>query len=136
MAAPDPSHIMQVGMGFWASKTLLSAVELGLFTELARRPQTGAELAKSLGLHARAVPGLLSCTVAAAHPKIRCTSFDLPAVEPIAARSIAKAGLSDRVKTAKGDFFADSLPRADVVTMGMILHDWNLEKKKVLIRKA
>ena len=31
----DPSHIMQVGMGFFASKTLLSAIELGLFTELA-----------------------------------------------------------------------------------------------------
>jgi hypothetical protein len=30
----DPSHIMQVGMGFWASKTVLSAVELELFTQL------------------------------------------------------------------------------------------------------
>jgi hypothetical protein len=45
----DPSHIMQVGMGFFASKTLLSAVELGLFTELAKKPMTGAEIVKALG---------------------------------------------------------------------------------------
>ena len=37
---------------------------------------------------------------------------------------------------AGGDFFTDPLPKADVITMGMILHDWNLEKKKALIRKA
>jgi hypothetical protein len=33
----DPSQIMQVGMGFWASKTLLSAVELQLFTNCTSR---------------------------------------------------------------------------------------------------
>src|SRR5436190_21867082 len=36
----DPSHIMEVGMGFWASKTLLSAVELELFTKLGEEPMT------------------------------------------------------------------------------------------------
>jgi precorrin-6B methylase 2 len=80
--------------------------------------------------------GQLSCLVAARHPALRCTSFDLPQVEPIARRAIAKAGLSDRVKTASGDFFADPLPKADVITMGMILHDWNLQKKKALIRSV
>jgi hypothetical protein len=35
-----------------------------------------------------------------------------------------------------GDFFADPLPEADVVTMGMILHDWDLKRKKDLVRKA
>src|SRR5206468_6758968 len=49
---------------------------------------------------------------------------------------IAAAGLSGRISTASGDFFKDPLPRADVITMGMILHDWNLEKKKHLIRAA
>nr|WP_244595704.1 methyltransferase [Bosea lathyri] len=44
--------------------------------------------------------------------------------------------MTDRVTAVGGDFFADPLPTADVITMGMILHDWNLEKKKVLIRKA
>jgi len=79
---------------------------------------------------------VLSCEVAARHPHLRCISFDLPVVEPIARAAIARAGLSDRVTTAAGDFFRDPLPRADVITMGMILHDWNLEKKKALIRAA
>jgi hypothetical protein len=38
---PTPDQIMQVGLGFWASKTLLSAVEMELFTELARHPESG-----------------------------------------------------------------------------------------------
>ena len=80
--------------------------------------------------------GLLSVEVARRHPKIQCTSFDLPPVEPIAKKSIAAAGMAARVKTAAGDFFRDPLPKADVITMGMILHDWNLEKKMHLIRAA
>ena len=64
MTAPNPSHIMQIGMGFFASKTLLSAVELGLFTALARHRMTAAEIAASLGLSARAVPDLPDALVA------------------------------------------------------------------------
>ena len=60
----DPSHIMQVGMGFFASKTLLSAVELGLFTELAKESMTASEIAKALGLHPRAVPDFPDALVA------------------------------------------------------------------------
>jgi predicted O-methyltransferase YrrM len=259
----DPSYIMQVGMGFFASKALLSGVELGLFTELAKRTMTASEIAKALGLHQRAVPdfpdalvalgflrrdgdgadsvysntpesavfldrnspdyvggilemadarlyrfwadltealktgapqnetkhsgaplfaklyeaperleqfmnamsgvsagnfkafaqkfdfskyktlcdvggatGQLSCMVAAANPHMRCSTFDLPQVLPIASRKIKEAGLSDQVTPVGGDFFVDPLPKADVITMGMILHDWNLEKKKALIGKA
>jgi hypothetical protein len=33
----NPERILQTGLGFWASKTLLSAIEMGLFTELSRR---------------------------------------------------------------------------------------------------
>jgi predicted O-methyltransferase YrrM len=80
--------------------------------------------------------GLLCTEVAKLHPHLRCISFDLPAVEPIARRHIAAAGLSDRVTTASGDFFKDPLPKADLITMGMILHDWDLEKKMHLIRAA
>ena len=80
--------------------------------------------------------GLLSIEVAKKNPHLQCISFDLPAVEPIAKRHIAAAGLSDRIRTASGDFFQDPLPKADVITMGMILHDWNLEKKMHLIRSA
>ena len=80
--------------------------------------------------------GQLACFVAAAHPHLECVSFDLPPVQPIAQRRIDAAGLTRRVNAAAGDFFVDALPKADVITMGMILHDWNLEQKKLLIRKA
>ncbi len=79
---------------------------------------------------------VLSIEVAKVHPHLRCTSFDLPPVEPIAKKHIAAAGLSERISTAAGDFFQDPLPKADLITMGMILHDWNLEKKMHLIRAA
>jgi len=263
MSKLNPSHIMQIGMGFFGSRTLLSAVELELFTKLGPEGTSAAGIREALDLSERAVPdfpdalvalglldregegpearywntpetalfldknspaymggilemagdrlyrfwgdltealrtgqpqneiketgesvfaklyaaperlgqfmramsgvsagnfrafaqafdfssfatlcdvggatGQLSCMVAEAHPHMRCVTFDLPPVEPIAAGWIEKAGLGERVTTAAGDFFVDDLPRADVITMGMILHDWNLEKKKVLIQKA
>ncbi len=80
--------------------------------------------------------GLLSILVAQRHPHMRCTSFDLPEVAPVAKRTIATQELSDQITVASGDFFRDPLPKAEVVTMGMILHDWNLEKKMHLIRAA
>jgi len=259
----DPGHIMQVGMGFWPSKTLLSAVELELFTELGAESLEGEEIGRRLGLHDRGIydfldalvalgllerdgeggqgryrntaetatflnkrgpayiggilemantrlyrfwgdltealktgepqnevkhtgsamfeelysdparleqfmramqgisvgnfqalaetfdfsryhsvcdvggaTGILSATLAARHPHLHCTTFDLPVVAPIAEKEINAAGLSDRVAVASGDFFADPLPRADVITMGLILHDWNLDRKRQLIRSA
>jgi hypothetical protein len=80
--------------------------------------------------------GLLSRLVAKAHPHICCTTFDLPAVTAIAERAIAAEGLKGRISAVAGDFFADPLPEAEVVTMGMILHDWDLKRKKHLVRKA
>jgi hypothetical protein len=260
---PDPSQIMHVGSGFWASKTLLTAVELELFTQLGSGSMTGTEIGERLGLRSRAVydfldtllalgflerdgdgpearyrntvdtatfldktsptyiggilemfnarlfgfwngltdalrtgepqneikstgkpvfdelyadparleqfmqamsgislgnfhalaerfdfskystvcdiggaTGQLSIILANRHSHLRCTSFDLPVVAPIADRSIAAAGLTGRVATAAGDFMVDPLPSADVITMGMILHDWNLDRKKHLIRAA
>ena len=259
----DPSHIMQVGMGFWPSKTVLSAVELELFTQLGADAMTGAEIGERLALHPRGIYDFLDtlvalrflerdgdgtegryrntdetaafldkrsptyiggilemsnarlyrfwgdltealktgepqnevkhtgkpmfdelysdperleqfmgamqgislanfnalaeqfdfskyetvcdvggatgqlCTILAGrHSHLRCTSYDLPVVAPIAERAVAEAGLADRVATASGDFFADPLPRADVITMGLILHDWNLDRKMQLIRSA
>jgi len=259
----DPSHILQIGSGFWPSKVLLSAVELDLFTQLANESFTGQEIGDKLGLHPRAIwdfldglvalgllnregdgkgaryrntqatavflnknspqyiggilemfnarlfrfwadltealktgepqnevkhtgkpmfdelyadpvrleqflnamagisrgnfhalaekfdfstyktlcdvggaTGQLSLIVASRHPHLRCTSFDLPAVEPIAKKTIETAGLADRVTTASGNFLTDPLPKADVITMGMILHDWNLERKMHLITSA
>lgn len=80
--------------------------------------------------------GQLSMVVARKHPHLRCTSVDLPAATRIAERTIAAAGLAGRISAQSLDFFAQPLPRADVITMGMILHDWNLEKKLHLIHAA
>ncbi len=80
--------------------------------------------------------GLLSMLVAQQHPHLQCISADLPQTTEIARRKIAVAGLADRVTAQPIDFFADPLPKADVITMGLILHDWDLEKKMFLIRAA
>jgi len=79
---------------------------------------------------------LLSRIVGGRHPHLALTSFDLPPVAPHARQHVDTAGMTDRIKVVAGDFFADDLPKADVITMGNILHDWNLERKKVLIKKA
>jgi hypothetical protein len=80
--------------------------------------------------------GMLSIQVATHNPQISCTSFDLPEVERVAKEVIERFHSSDKIKTATGDFFKDSFPPADIITMGMILHDWNEEKKCLLIKKA
>ena len=64
MNAATPDHIMQVGMGFWASKTLLSAVELGVFSTLADAPADLATLQKKLALHPRSARDFLDALVA------------------------------------------------------------------------
>jgi len=259
----DPSHIMQTATAFWASKVLLTAVELDLFTILEDDKLTASQLGKTLGLHPRgtydffdalvalkfldrdgdgpegkykntpqtgaflnkksptyigglpemlnsrlfgfwndlgsalktgkpqnevkhggkpifeklysnqttlgefldAMTGfqaanfsllaekfdfskyktvsdiggalaLLSRIVAARHQHLTLNSFDLPPVAPLAQEHIKAAGMEERIKTISGDFFKNDLPRADVITMGNILHDWNLENKKILIKKA
>jgi hypothetical protein len=261
-AVPTPEQILQIGFGYMASKTLLSAVELGVYTALGAESLTGAELAERVGLHARsrfdfldalvsmgllqragggaearyantaatgafldkaspaymggilemvnarlygfwghltealrtglpqneakhgedffgtlyadearlegflrAMEGIqmgnfavlldqvdlssattlcdvggasgLFCTLAAQrHPHLRAVTFDLPAVEPIARRTVERMGVSDRVEVASGDFFVDAIPRSDVVVMGNILHGWDDDQKLVLVRKA
>jgi hypothetical protein len=255
---PNPEKILQTGMAFWASKTLLSAVELEVFTVLANQPLDGASLESKLGLHPRSsrdffdalvalgflrrengvyantpdtaifldkskpsyiggilemsnhrlyrfwndlTPGLRSgkpqnevkegtdlfavlyedparlkeflramsgvsrganmaiaakfpwskyktCVdagtaqgdlvvqIAHAQPHIQGIGFDLPGVGPIFEEYVAQNGLSERVKFVAGSFFTDPIPSADVVLMGHILHDWNLEEKRLLLRKA
>jgi hypothetical protein len=60
----NPEHILQIGMGFWASKTLLSAVELELFTRLGDGVQTAEEIAATLELHPRSRDDFLDALVA------------------------------------------------------------------------
>jgi len=254
-----PEHILQVGLGFWASKVLLSAVEMRLFTELAQRPEDLQTLGARLGLHSRSardffdtlvalgflerrggkyfntpatdlyldrrkpsyVGGLLemanhrlygfwghltealrtgkpqneirtgaapvfealyadparlreflaamsgisrgaalaiaakfpwknyatfvdvgtaqgdtAAQIALAHPHVSGTGFDLAEVGPIFDEYVGRLGLSGRLKFQAGSFFDVPLPKADVVIMGHILHDWELETKRMLIAKA
>jgi hypothetical protein len=79
---------------------------------------------------------LLSLMVAKHQPHMTCVSWDLPVVTPIANERINKFQLQDRVTTANGDFFKDQFPKADIVVMGNILHDWDEETKLMLMKKA
>jgi len=47
-----------------------------------------------------------------------------------------RVGVADRVRFQEGSFFDVDLPKADVVMMGHILHDWDLPTKKMLVKKA
>lgn len=64
MNQTDPSKIMQIGMGFWASKTLLTAVNMDLFTNLARGEKSGQQIQEILGLHSRSLYDFLDTLVA------------------------------------------------------------------------
>jgi len=80
--------------------------------------------------------GALSIQIALENPHIKCITADLPQLNPIALENVTDFKLKDRVEVVNIDFFEDDLPKADVITMGNILHDWNLKDKKTLIRKA
>jgi hypothetical protein len=80
--------------------------------------------------------GCVPVRLALAHPHLTASGFDLPEVGSIFSRYVAAHDLSERVRFIPGDFFQDSLPAADVQIMGMILHDWDLPTKKMLIGKA
>ena len=111
----------------------MAGISMGPFMALAEKVDfSGYQTLCDVG----GATGQLSIIVAGRYPHLRATSFDLPVVQPIAQRMIEAAGMSDRVEAVGGDFFADALPNADVITMGLILHDWNLERKMELIQKA
>jgi len=261
-SAVPPSHegILQLGMAFWGAKTLLSAVEMGLFTELASGPKTLEALRDRLDLHPRSARDFLDALVALgmlergddgryantaatdfyldrnkttymggilemansrlypfwgrltealktgemqneakegrqdpfvamyadpailenflgamtgvsrpnvraiaqcfpwdevrtfadigcaqgaapveiarAHPHLTGIGFDLPPVQPVFERFVREHGLDGRLRFQSGSFFTDPLPTADVLIMGHILHDWDLDQKRMLLRKA
>ncbi|CAG1019029.1 acetylserotonin O-methyltransferase [Burkholderiaceae bacterium] len=80
--------------------------------------------------------GALAIEVAQRCPRIQCITYDLPAVEPIAARRVAEAGLAQRVQVASGNFLTETLPEAEVIAMGNILHNWSVATRKMLIGKV
>jgi O-methyltransferase/methyltransferase family protein len=69
-------------------------------------------------------------------PHLRAVGFDLPVTAQAFADYVAAAGVADRARFQAGDFFHDPLPPGDVLLFGQILHNWDLDRKLVLIRKA
>jgi len=92
--------------------------------------------------------GGVAAQIAIAHPHLDGIVFDLPAVKPLSEEYIGSFDLSGdlagdpagyltgRLRFLPGDFFKDPLPKVDVIIMGHVLHDWDLEEKKRLIAKA
>ena len=83
-----------------------------------------------------AAQGMVPVTIARAHLHLSGGGFDLPQVGPIFEEFVAANGLAGRLQFYPGDFFKDDLPQADVIIMGHILHDWDLEQKRLLLKKA
>jgi SAM-dependent methyltransferase len=254
----SPAKILQLGFGFWGSKALLSAIELGLFTELAGGPRDAEWLRERLRLHPRSardffdalvalgmlkrtgqlyantpetdwfldrkkasyVGGILEMAnarlyrfwgslteglrtgkpqnevktgedffgtlysdpqrlesflkamtglsigsarviakkfpwkqyrtfvdvgcaqggvaveIALAHKHLTGFGMDLPVVRPVFEGYAKARGVEARLRFLPGDFFKEPLPHADVIVMGHILHDWNLDDKMMLLHKA
>ncbi len=80
--------------------------------------------------------GVLSAMVAKNNSHMTCTTFDLPPLETMAKETVQKFQLEERVKVLSGDFFKNELPKADIVSMGNILHDWDEGTKINLMQIA
>jgi SAM-dependent methyltransferase len=80
--------------------------------------------------------GGLAVELAGAHPHLRGLGFDLAPVETIFAGYVEDHGFSDRLTFHAGDMFAEPFPKADVVTLGHVVHNWGGEQKRELLRKA
>ena len=111
----------------------MSGIQMGGFIALAQK----FDFSKSKSLvDIGGSAGLLSSMVAQHQSHMNCITWDLPPVLPVANETIMQFQLQDRVKANNGDFFKDQFPKADIVTMGNILHDWDEETKLILIQKA
>ena len=111
----------------------MSAISTGPARALAARfPWTDYKTFADVGC----AQGVMPVTLASAHPHLRGIGYDLAAVRPVFERFVTKHGLSQRVTFQAGSFFTDPLPDVDVLIMGHILHDWNLEQKNFLIAAA
>jgi SAM-dependent methyltransferase len=122
----DPDRLAQFARA-------MSAISTGAAMAMAAKfPWKDHSSVIDIGCAEGAVPVFL----AQAHDHLTGGGFDLPALEPIFDANVAQFGLGDRLRFTGGDFFADPLPQADVLVMGHILHDWDLEQKRVLLKKA
>ena len=84
-----------------------------------------------------AAQGDLAVQIVLANPQLTGIGFDLAPVGPIFEEYVTANGVGDRLRFQPGDFFTEALPGGvDVITMGHILHDWDVDEKRMLIRKA
>jgi ketosteroid isomerase-like protein/SAM-dependent methyltransferase len=80
--------------------------------------------------------GALLATVLKRHRHLTGVGFDLPQMRPGFEETVKEFDLAERMLFVPGNFFTDALPRADVLVLGHVLHDWDLETKRMLLRKA
>ncbi|MGI5519953.1 methyltransferase [Micromonospora sp. CA-259024] len=80
--------------------------------------------------------GNLAAHVAAAYPGLTGTVLDKPGIRPFFDELVSGRGLTDRLNYVGGDFFVDDLPRADVLVLGGVLHDWPVDRRRLLLRRA
>jgi acetylserotonin N-methyltransferase len=75
--------------------------------------------------------------IAACHrwPHLQATAFDLPQALPLARELIAASPYADRIDVVEGDFFQDALPAGDLFALGRILHDWSMDKIRLLLAR-
>ena len=111
----------------------MQGVQMGAFMELAKQ----FDFSKYNSLcDVGGAAGALSIQVALNNPHMECITADLPPVQAIAQKNIDNFQLQDRIETSILDFFEMDFPKADVITMGNILHDWGVHDKKMLMKKA
>lgn len=111
----------------------MSGVSRGANIAIARKfPWAGYHSCADIGT----AQGDLVTQIALENTHLDGIGFDLPEVGPIFEDYIDANGLSDRVRFVGGSFFTDDLPAADVLLFGHILHDWDLDTKLMLLRKA
>ena len=80
--------------------------------------------------------GGVAVEIALAHKHLTGLGMDLPVVQPVFEAYAQARGVAQRLRFHAGDFFKDPLQKCDVIVMGHILHDWNLDEKMMLLRKA
>lgn len=80
--------------------------------------------------------GNLAGRVAREYPHLAVHVFDLPPMEKPFRAHAERLGVADRATFHAGDFFADPLPEADVLTIGHVLHNWSPSERRVLVKKA
>lgn len=80
--------------------------------------------------------GDLAVQIAKANPHLRGVGFDLPEVAPTFEAYTKATGTQGQLTFAPGNFLEQDFPKADVILMGHILHDWDLPTKRALIQKA